>query len=43
VGRLVVRLGSDGTLGGESWRSVPMDGTIADDPEMRALLDSFRP
>jgi 2',3'-cyclic-nucleotide 2'-phosphodiesterase (5'-nucleotidase family) len=42
VGRLVVTLGSDGALGGESWASVPMAPEIADDPEMRALLDTYR-
>ena len=42
VGRLVVALGSDASLGSESWMSVPMDSTIADDPEMAALLDKYR-
>ena len=42
VGRLVVTLGNVGALGGESWTSVPMAPKIADDPEMRALLDTYR-
>jgi len=43
VGRLVATLNSDGSLSGESWTSVPMDGTIADDQEMQRLLDRYRP
>ncbi len=42
VGRLAVRLGSDGSLSGERWSSVPMGSDIADDPEMKILLDSYR-
>jgi 2',3'-cyclic-nucleotide 2'-phosphodiesterase (5'-nucleotidase family) len=42
VGRLVVTLGSDGSLSGESWESVQMDKVLADDPQMTALLDSYR-
>ena len=42
VGRLVVTLGADGALSGETWTSVPMDNSLADDFEMRALLDRFR-
>jgi 2',3'-cyclic-nucleotide 2'-phosphodiesterase (5'-nucleotidase family) len=42
VGRLVVRLGSDGSLGSERWTSVPMGSDIADDLEMKALLDNYR-
>ncbi|MEJ2737493.1 MAG: hypothetical protein P8189_28705 [Anaerolineae bacterium] len=42
VGRLVVSLGSDGSLSGEKWSSVPMGPDIADDPEMKILLDSYR-
>jgi 2',3'-cyclic-nucleotide 2'-phosphodiesterase (5'-nucleotidase family) len=42
VGRLTVVLGSDGALSGESWASVPMGPKIADDPEMKALLDRYR-
>ncbi len=42
VGKLVVTLGSDGSLRGERWSSVSMGPDIADDPEMRALLDSYR-
>jgi 2',3'-cyclic-nucleotide 2'-phosphodiesterase (5'-nucleotidase family) len=43
VGRLAVTVGSDGVLSGESWGSVPMDATIADDPQMKELLDRYRP
>jgi len=42
VGRLVVTLGADGVLSGETWTSVPLDKSLADDFEMRALLDKFR-
>jgi 2',3'-cyclic-nucleotide 2'-phosphodiesterase (5'-nucleotidase family) len=42
VGRLVVTLGSDGSLSGERWSSVPMGSDIADDVEMRTLLDDYR-
>ena len=42
VGRLVVTLGSDGSLGDERWDSTPMGSDIADDPEMQILLDSYR-
>jgi 2',3'-cyclic-nucleotide 2'-phosphodiesterase (5'-nucleotidase family) len=42
VGRLTVMLGSDGSLGGDSWASVPMSPRIADDPEMKTLLDRYR-
>jgi 2',3'-cyclic-nucleotide 2'-phosphodiesterase (5'-nucleotidase family) len=42
VGVLLVTLGSDGSLTGESWQSRWMDQTIADDPAMQALLDKFR-
>jgi 5'-nucleotidase/UDP-sugar diphosphatase len=42
VGRLTATLGSDGSLSGESWESVPMDKSLADDPLMRALLDKYR-
>jgi 2',3'-cyclic-nucleotide 2'-phosphodiesterase (5'-nucleotidase family) len=42
VGRLVVILGSEGSLSGEEWSSVPMGSNIADDSEMRTLLDNYR-
>jgi 2',3'-cyclic-nucleotide 2'-phosphodiesterase (5'-nucleotidase family) len=42
VGRLVISLGSDGSLSGERWSSIPMGSEIADDPEMEILLDSYR-
>jgi 2',3'-cyclic-nucleotide 2'-phosphodiesterase (5'-nucleotidase family) len=42
VGRLAVTLGSDGSLSGEKWSSMPMGPDIADDPEMKILLDSYR-
>jgi 2',3'-cyclic-nucleotide 2'-phosphodiesterase (5'-nucleotidase family) len=42
VGKLAVTLGSDGSLSGESWESVQMDGQLADDPVMAALLDGYR-
>lgn len=42
VGRLVVSLGSDGSLSGQSWSSQPMGSDVADDPEMTILLDSYR-
>jgi len=42
VGRLEVRLGSDGRLSGETWESVSMGPVYLDDPEMQVLLDSFR-
>lgn len=38
VGRLVVTMESDGRLSDEQWASIPMDGTVADDPAMAALL-----
>jgi 2',3'-cyclic-nucleotide 2'-phosphodiesterase (5'-nucleotidase family) len=38
VGRLLVAIGGDGTLSGESWETRPMDRQIVDDPEMGALL-----
>lgn len=43
VGRLVVTVERDGTLIGESWTSVVMYNKIADDPQMKALLDCYRP
>jgi 2',3'-cyclic-nucleotide 2'-phosphodiesterase (5'-nucleotidase family) len=42
VGRLAVTLRSDGTLGNESWMSVPLVPGVADDPEMKVLLDRYR-
>jgi 2',3'-cyclic-nucleotide 2'-phosphodiesterase (5'-nucleotidase family) len=42
VGRLVVTVGSDRGLTGESWASVPMDKTLADDLLMQILLDGYR-
>ena len=41
VGRLVVTVESDGTLSHQSWSSVSMVKTIADDPEMGALLAGY--
>ncbi|MGQ9598308.1 MAG: hypothetical protein ACUVWZ_02720 [Anaerolineae bacterium] len=43
VGRLIVIVEGDGIMHDESWESVAMDGTIADDPQMEKLLDRFRP
>jgi 2',3'-cyclic-nucleotide 2'-phosphodiesterase (5'-nucleotidase family) len=42
VGKLMVTLGSDGSLSGESWQSVPMDASFADDLDMKVLLDRYR-
>jgi 2',3'-cyclic-nucleotide 2'-phosphodiesterase (5'-nucleotidase family) len=42
VGRLVVEVASDGSLANESWVSVPMDKTLADDLQMQVLLDGYR-
>jgi len=42
VGRLVVMVGRDGALSRETWVSVAMGPEIADDPDMKALLDRFR-
>jgi 2',3'-cyclic-nucleotide 2'-phosphodiesterase (5'-nucleotidase family) len=42
VGRLVVMVGRDGALSREAWVSVAMGPEIADDPDMKALLDRFR-
>jgi 2',3'-cyclic-nucleotide 2'-phosphodiesterase (5'-nucleotidase family) len=42
VGKLVVTLGSDGSLSGESWQSVSMDASFADDLDMKVLLDRYR-
>jgi 2',3'-cyclic-nucleotide 2'-phosphodiesterase (5'-nucleotidase family) len=43
VGRLVLTIGGDGSLSGESWESVPLDNQFADDPQMKALLDGYNP
>jgi len=42
VGRLVVTLGSDGALVNEAWASIPLGPQVADDPEMKVLLDGYR-
>ncbi len=42
VGGLVVTLGADGTLSDPVWEVVPMSGQIADDPQMKALLNKYR-
>jgi 2',3'-cyclic-nucleotide 2'-phosphodiesterase/3'-nucleotidase len=42
VGQLRVTVGSDNSLGGESWASVPMDKTLVDDLLMQNLLDKYR-
>lgn len=42
VGRLVVTVASDGSLGNESWTSVPMGPEIVDNPGMAILLDAYR-
>jgi len=42
VGRLAVTIDSDGALSHPVWRSISLDKTIADDPDMAALLDRFR-
>jgi 2',3'-cyclic-nucleotide 2'-phosphodiesterase (5'-nucleotidase family) len=42
VGVLLATLGSDGSLTGESWQSPWLGTTMADDPEMQALLDKYR-
>lgn len=42
VGRLVVMVGREGALSRETWVSVAMGPEIADDPDMKALLDRFR-
>lgn len=43
VGRLAVTLNSDGSLLRESWSSVAMDGSFADDVAMQRLLEGARP
>lgn len=42
IGRLQVTLASNGDLSNEQWESIVLDGTIADDPEMNALLESYQ-
>lgn len=42
VGRLAATLESDGSLRGESWRTISLDDSFADDPEMAALLASYQ-
>ena len=42
VGRLAVTIMGDGSLTNPVWRSVSLDNTFADDPQMKALLDRFR-
>jgi 2',3'-cyclic-nucleotide 2'-phosphodiesterase (5'-nucleotidase family) len=41
VGRLAVVVNGDGSLGEETWASVPMDGSIPDDPMMAYLLGGY--
>jgi 2',3'-cyclic-nucleotide 2'-phosphodiesterase (5'-nucleotidase family) len=43
VGKLVLGIGSDGTVNEESWITVAMDNSLIDDLEMTALLDRYRP
>jgi 2',3'-cyclic-nucleotide 2'-phosphodiesterase (5'-nucleotidase family) len=40
VGRLVARLTSDGSVEPESWETIAMDKTLADDPGMNDLLEA---
>lgn len=42
VGKLTVRVDSDGTLRSEVWASAPMGPEIADDPQMKELLDEYQ-
>jgi 2',3'-cyclic-nucleotide 2'-phosphodiesterase/3'-nucleotidase len=42
VGRLAVAVDRDGRLRDDAWVSVPLDSGIPDDPDMAALLDTFR-
>jgi 2',3'-cyclic-nucleotide 2'-phosphodiesterase (5'-nucleotidase family) len=41
VGRLEVTVNSDGSLSGETWVSIPMDGSHPDDPDMELLLSRY--
>ncbi len=41
VGRLQVTVKPDGALIEPLWQTLPMDREIADDPEMRALLEAY--
>jgi len=43
VGRLLVKLDSSGRLSDEQWESIVLDQTIPDDPDMKALLESYQP
>lgn len=42
VGQLVVDVGADGSLNGETWQSRALDRSIPDDPEMQALLEKYK-
>ena len=42
VGRLTVDVDSDGRLSGEVWASTAMGPEVADDPDMKELLDEYR-
>lgn len=42
VGWLSVTVGDDGSIGSESWTSVPMGPEYRDDSNMKALLDGYR-
>jgi len=42
VGRLVLAVQPDGSPGAQSWQSVEMGKLIADDVEMKALLEGYR-
>jgi 2',3'-cyclic-nucleotide 2'-phosphodiesterase (5'-nucleotidase family) len=43
VGRLAVLVESDGGMAEETWASIPLDNTFADDLRMQALLEGYRP
>lgn len=42
VGELTMTVQGDGTLDVRTWRSVVLSNLIADDPEMKALLESYQ-
>jgi 2',3'-cyclic-nucleotide 2'-phosphodiesterase (5'-nucleotidase family) len=42
VGRLEVTIGPDGALVDPTWQTIAMGPELADDPQMAALLDTFR-
>lgn len=42
VGKLTVMVDSDGRLSGEVWESTALGPEVADDPDMRELLDEYR-